>query len=293
MQRQMFLDKLIFDETTGWPKPMTPSRTKPFPTASAGATWTPDLSDGFNTPELEGITRGILGRKWLFKQEDPSLWSLTKSPGHLWLSAQCTGIASAYPENMLLQRPTASYYRLEAKLKWVGDCSSATGAGIGGHGGVIARELNSGSSAAVGLLCNSDGSLSVAYWEDTLTLVDAVQLPAGVTEVWLRLDVELLLVKPWYSLDGAAWDWVKAKGHIHDDPQMAFIYGANYRVGWEVTHGKNNSWQYPLSFTTMHPGIFAGGAAAPTGVDARSGVSSSAGILVDYWNYTDNEVWPE
>ena len=113
--------------------------------------------------------------------------------------------------------PTAAYYRLESKLRWVGDCSEANG--NGGHGGIIARELNSGSSAAVGLLCQN-GSLSVAYWQDTLNLIDSVELPTGVKEVWVRMDVELLLIKPWYSLDGYAWDWVKAKGHIHDDPQV-------------------------------------------------------------------------
>ena len=262
------------------------------------------------------------------------------------------------------------------------DCSEANG--NGGHGGIIARELNSGSSAAVGLLCQN-GSLSVAYWQDTLNLIDSVELPTGVKEVWVRMDVELLLIKPWYSLDGYAWDWVKAKGHIHDDPQvqvslflsfilsfflsflltfllflcvcvrekerkeregdwakkrevqrhslgpglfrpqhclivyrpyplrymyffniyiyiyiwvgggadvlccfvvaqMAFIYGANYRVGWEMTHSANNTWRYPLSFTTFHPGLFAGGV---------STTSTATSVQFDYWNYTDNEVWPE
>ena len=81
---------------------------------------------------------------------------------------------------MLLQRPTAAYYTLTSKLRWVGECSSSVGDGA--HGGVIARELNSGSSAAVGLMCKN-GTLSVAYWQDTLNLVDSVPLQPGVKEV--------------------------------------------------------------------------------------------------------------
>ena len=96
-------------------------------------------------------------------------------------------------------------------------------------------------------------------------------------DVWLRLDVELVLAKAWWSLDGIHWNWVKA-GSIHRDPQMAFIYDST-RLGWEATHSQEDGWQYPLSFTTMHPGIFAGGLVG-------------AALEVDYWNYTDNEVWP-
>lgn len=62
MQRQLMLDKLTWDDTTGWPKPMTPGRTKPFPTASAGITWKPELSDNFEKDGLEGVSSGTLGR---------------------------------------------------------------------------------------------------------------------------------------------------------------------------------------------------------------------------------------
>ena len=157
----MFVDPIAFDDVTGWPVQMTPGRTHPFPTASTGVKWTPALSDSFNAPELEGVTTGILGRKWLFKQEDATLWSLTHTRGFLRLSMDCVGIDSAYPANMLLQRPTAAYYRLEAKVRWAGAC--ANGSNDGGHGGIIARELNSGSSAAVGLMC-ANSTLSVAFW---------------------------------------------------------------------------------------------------------------------------------
>ena len=70
------------------------------------------------------------GSKWLFKQEDPTLWSLQPSPsphgttsdssgGALALRTDAMpGIESAFPANMLLQRPTAAYYRIETKLVW-------------------------------------------------------------------------------------------------------------------------------------------------------------------------------
>ena len=36
--------------------------------------WHPNISDDFNGTALEGVTGGVLGRKWLFKQENESLW---------------------------------------------------------------------------------------------------------------------------------------------------------------------------------------------------------------------------
>jgi hypothetical protein len=38
--------------------------------------WRPQLTDEFTGMELEGVTSGVLGRKWLFKQENESLWEL-------------------------------------------------------------------------------------------------------------------------------------------------------------------------------------------------------------------------
>lgn len=100
--------------------------------------WKPDLSDEFNGTMLEGVTGGVLGAtekrlqsftcyfrtvssdlhatvalagsKWLFKQEDPELWSLsggTNGALELRTDAQ-PGIESAFPANLLLQRPTSA-----------------------------------------------------------------------------------------------------------------------------------------------------------------------------------------
>ena len=90
------------------------------------------------------------------------------------------GIESAYPANLLLQRPTSAYYRIETALHWpkknpqlAKKVPAATVAvpntGIGGGGGdggtpcdgpgstagLIARELNTGAGVAIGLVCNS------------------------------------------------------------------------------------------------------------------------------------------
>eukprot|EP00966_Prymnesium_polylepis_P054204 1253054-Prymnesium_polylepis.3 len=115
-QRQMMLDRIAWDDVAGWPKSMTPSRTRRFPAGarSSGARWRPVLTDEFDGSELEGVTAGPLGRKWLFKQENESLWSLSRRPGRLSLNVSCAGVESSAPDNLLLQRPTASYYTLES-----------------------------------------------------------------------------------------------------------------------------------------------------------------------------------
>ena len=114
----MMLDRIEWDEVTGWPKPMTPGLTRRFPRSAhpRGAVWHPNPSDEFEGPGLEGVTTGVRGRKWLFKQENDSLWSLSRTPGRLSLNVSCVGIASQFPENLLLQRPTASFYTLESEL---------------------------------------------------------------------------------------------------------------------------------------------------------------------------------
>ena len=95
--------------------------------------WRPELSDEFNGTTLEGVTGGVLGAnpslqtdacncagrlilhlatlgsKWLFKQEDPELWSLPGN-GALQLRTDAKpSIESAFPTNMLVQRPTSAY----------------------------------------------------------------------------------------------------------------------------------------------------------------------------------------
>ena len=159
MQRQMFVDKITFG-SDGWPVPRTPGRRNRIPTGGVSPPlaerWRPQLSDEFEGTELEGVTAGVLGRKWLFKQENESLWSLqggggtggasrtaavaaeaAAGAGTLALRTDCKpGIESAYPANLLLQRPTAAYYRIETNLRWPASNASAAANDGGGGGGV-------------------------------------------------------------------------------------------------------------------------------------------------------------
>ena len=82
LQRQLMLDCVDFS-ADHWPLPMTPSNKRPLPANIPAQTWKwrPDLSDEFTAGKgLEGITTGVLGSKWLFKEEQESLWSLTARP---------------------------------------------------------------------------------------------------------------------------------------------------------------------------------------------------------------------
>lgn len=120
--RSRYVDRITFG-ADGWPLPRTPGRRNRFPAGGvptpAADRWRPDLNDNFNSSLLEGVSDGAgpLGSKWLFKQENESLWSL--DGGHLALKTGAQpGIESPFPANMLLQRPTAAYYRIETKLIW-------------------------------------------------------------------------------------------------------------------------------------------------------------------------------
>lgn len=223
MQRQMYVDRISFG-SDGWPLPRTPGRRNRHPVGGismpAADRWHPDLNDEFNSSLLEGVSPGAgpLGSKWLFKQENESLWSLQEGQLVLKTGAQ-PGIESPAPANMLLQRPTAAYYRIETKLIWAagGDGNESSSCGNpGASAGLIVRELNSGQGLAVGLTCNTTtGSLHVAAWQNTLHLLHSLPLPfsaadgasdgAGASrEILLRIDVELVLVQVWFSLNGGA-----------------------------------------------------------------------------------------
>ena len=310
MQRQMMLDRIEWDDGSGWPLPMTPSRTRRFPAGvrSSGVRWRPAPSDEFDGPGLEGVTSGVLGRKWLFKQENESLWSLQRTPGRLSLNASCVGIESDTPENLLLQRPTASYFSLETRLHWLGGCTRTSGPG---RAGLIARELNSGSGVAAALVCDpSAGALRLAAFQDTLNTVWVSPFALNSTAVHLRLDVDLLKAQAWWSPTGEPGSWSSMEGTGRSEgrnptghTESAFIYTTT-RIGWELVHAgpgaqqspsrglpvsgtdtlegggitTANQWREVDQFTTLHPGIFAGGA-----LDAANVAE------FEYFRYTDNE----
>jgi len=272
MQRQLFLDKIVFG-SDGWPVPMTPSARQRFPAGatSTGPRWRPELSDEFNSLLLEGITSGVLGRKWLFKRENASLWSLDTTPGWLHLKTNCIGADSDSAHmgaaNMLLQRPTSAYHTVETRMRWVGPCAKS------GHGGIISRELNSGSGCAAGLVCK-DGQLSVTVWQDTFFQLWTKNI--STREVYIRLDVELVRVRAWYSVDGKSWDWISPNS-VFTNPEMSYWQQATV-IAWGSAHLPGDVWANDLQFTTAHPGLFAGNS------------TSESAVEFDYFRYIDNEV---
>ena len=220
LQRQLMLDKIEFGGDDAWPTTMTPSRRRPFPKGSPKLSrppWRPQLSDEFNNSTLEGVTGGVLGRKWLFKQEDPKLWTL--AGGGLTLKTGCVGIESGASANLLLQRPTSSYFTIETKLKWLGGCGGNTSSSEGsgwlqsrggsGHAGLIARELTSGSSVAIGVICDAAaGGLRLALWQDTLNLIWTSPTTFGADEpMFFKLNLDLVRAQGWWSSTGEPQSW--------------------------------------------------------------------------------------
>ena len=113
------------------------------------------------------MTAGVLGRKWLFKQEAETLWSLRRTPGRLSLNASCAGIEGAAPDNLLLQRPTASYFSLETKLHWVGGCGRASGCATQPNGTPTSFKTPGESGKCVRLACSIVGYHTIASLSST------------------------------------------------------------------------------------------------------------------------------
>jgi hypothetical protein len=357
MQRQMFVDKISFG-ADGWPIPRTPGGRNKIPAGGVSPPlaerWRPQLTDEFEGAELEGVTGGVLGRKWLFKQENESLWSLggrrqaggaraLAEAGALGLRTDCKpGIESPSPANLLLQRSTAAYYRLETNLRWPTSSAgrgtatagmaggSADEGGAGGRAGVrcddpgasaglIARELNTGTGIAVGLQCNATTrTLQLVAWQDTLNLLHAVPFPGagsdngnvsgsgresvpaagdfyapapgGYHEIRLRIDVELVLAQVWYSVGNGPWQALPAFHTGSRGSEMTFEYASTY-MSWTAVGPDPAAWQHvdvstPRdAFTTLHPGLFAGGGEGSSGGGGHM-------VFFDYFRYTDNEVFP-
>ena len=296
MQRQMYVDRISWSRD-GWPLPRTPGGRNKHPkdgnTPPVALRWQPNLSDNFDGKTLEGVSGGVLGRKWLFKEENETLWQLT-GDGSLSLRTDCTGIESMYPANMLLQRPIAAYYRIETQLRWpvTSEGGGRTCDSPGSSAGIIARELNTGKGIAVGLLCdNSSNTVQVAAWQDTLNLLHAVPLPnssiaRGYFEVKLRIDVELVLAQVWYSVAGGPWTALPAFNDTSHGSEMTFEYVSTL-MWWQAVGPDPAAWEHEFkkaptdAFTTLYPGLFAGG-----------GRGRAHSVLFDYFKFYDNEEFP-
>jgi hypothetical protein len=304
---QMYVDRISWG-ADGWPTPRTPGRRNRMPAGgvspSQSTRWIPDLSDEFEGRELEGVTAGPLGRKWLFKEENISLWALSGDGALALRTSGRPGIESPFPANMLLQRPTSAYFRLETHLVWPLVAPSPSGgvrcAEPNATAGLIARELNTGAGIAVGLQCNcTTRTLQLAVWQDTLHTLHLLDVPdvggpsggggdgAGYS-VKLRIDVELVLAQVWFSVgDGKGWQAVPPFQPSNRGSELTFEYASTY-MSWQAVGPDAAAWKFVRkqapsdAFTTLHPGLFAGG-----------GDAIGHTVRFEYFRFTDNEVFPE
>jgi beta-xylosidase len=243
MCRQMHLDPLDWD-SDGWPtvnKGEGPGLTYRKPIDTEHPRWLPDLNDEFNVPELEGITSGILGRKWLFKRELPGAWSLTEHPGWLRLTTLHPSIQEVNCANLICQRPTSAYYSISTHMTFHPSTRWQ-------QAGIIVRELNSTNTIAIGL--DVDPVMKLKVWQNSgsglkevssqefahggKTLSDYYANPADFmpkNDAYLRIDLEGLVAQCFFSEDNV--HWMRA--------------GPDLVIPWQDGY-----------FTTFHPGLFAG-----------------------------------
>jgi hypothetical protein len=87
---------------------------------------------------------------------------------------------------------------------------NATGSG---SAGIIAREFNSGSSAAIGVYCDATaGGLRLALWQDMANLIWASPTTVPISsDIFLKLDIDLVRAQAWWRLNETA-PWVGFDG---------------------------------------------------------------------------------
>ena len=223
--RQMHLDRLEW-EADGWPVVnggRGPGRSYAKPLAGPGPRWVPDLNDEFDAPTLEGVDGGVLGRKWLFKREEPAAWSLTERPGWLRLRTLFPSFDNPSPANVLVQRPASAYYALET-------CLDFTPLAQYQQAGLLVREMQTGEGLAIGLDTTNVTLLRVWHTTPAGTRVVA-ERPYPASRVYLRIEVEGPVISGRFRAEGEAWQPL--------GPAYHYAYHSGY-------------------FTTFHPGLFAG-----------------------------------
>eukprot|EP01065_Artemidia_motanka_P010280 TRINITY_DN15426_c0_g1_i1.p1 TRINITY_DN15426_c0_g1~~TRINITY_DN15426_c0_g1_i1.p1 ORF type:complete len:669 (+),score=171.33 TRINITY_DN15426_c0_g1_i1:46-2007(+) len=271
LARQLMVDPVHWGDD-GWPLLRLAGRTHRKPLSGFSPTWTPDLTDEFNESTLEGVTSGVLGRKWLFKKENRSLWSI--GGGALRLSAGCNGIDSGSPPNLLVQRPASSSYRIEAEV------TLKTGACVGEAAGVIVREVTSGQGVAVGLQC-VNGSVYVVAWGDAAGTYDPPYInEVGRVEVAKAAAVLAIDVNGPTILGSFTNSSTSAPVRFLRKTTDAYLpLDATNDLMMLHVHDRRGHEQTRFFFTTLHPGLFAGG----------GGGGSNASGVFSYFRHTDRE----
>jgi len=223
--RQLHVDPVEWDPE-GWPvvnNGSGPGLTHPKPVRGHSPRWIPALDDEFDASGLEGVSSGVLGRKWLFKREDASGWSLAKRKGFLRLKVGHPSFNDRNPATVVVQRPVSAYYSVETMMEFAP-------AAAGQQAGLLVKELHTGCGVAIGIEQTDRPLLKV--WHDRsrgMEEVAAVRFDANRS--YLRIDVEGLLFRCSYSVDNRDWS---ALG-----PEYSYVFRTGY-------------------FSAFHPGLFAG-----------------------------------
>jgi hypothetical protein len=124
---------------------------------------------------------------------------------------------------------------------------------------------------------NATGTLKLAFWapgepEDNhgLTLALSRSLDAGRTECEVKLVVNLVRTEAYWRLEPTdPWEWV----------QPGSMYPGHGLDGRDAGYTASEMAWHKYAFTTLHPGLFAGG--GPRGT----------AVLFDYFRFIDNEVF--
>jgi len=241
MCRQMLLEKLEWN-SQGWPYVIgnyRPSIVNTKPINNFKPTYFPDLNDEFSNTELEGISEGILGRKWLFKAEKNNAWNLEYKKGWMRLNCLYPSMNDLSVSNFMCQRPTGAYYTIETRMIY-------KPMHLFQQAGLAVKELCSGNGASIGLVADwlndTDTSYSVVVshgltegWREVSR--EHINFPNEnkMKDIYLKMEVNNIQIKCFYSFDGKSWkSFGKSWGY--------FMETTPWRSYW----------------STFYPGIFAG-----------------------------------
>jgi len=227
MCRQLHLDPISWDED-GWPvvnNGAGPGLTHRKPIDGFGPSWIPDLNDEFDQNGLEGLTSGILGRKWLKRSLARESWSV--SDGWLRMMTAFPSITNLVAPNFVFQRPTAAHYQVSTRLRFFP---------TGGQqqAGLTVRETTTGMGLAIGLEPQSsalDGILLTVWHNTQGTLTPVATMKYEPKEVCLRIDMKGQIAQAYFRVDGRSWEPL--------GPAYYFTWNSRY-------------------FATFYPGLFAG-----------------------------------
>ena len=149
---------------------------------------------------------------WAWAGGDPSLRSLTASPGFLSMTTTTTGAGAGV--HILARRPSTSDYEIETKLTFQ-PFTNFQGAGLAVLGddnnrvSVIRAFCDLGEGQ-----CVDDGIYFDNVVDGEFTENATADLPAGAGDVYLRLRHEAGTYTAFYSIDGTDWTELGSRSRV-------------------------------------------------------------------------------